>query len=85
MYQFTREIDTHMFLRVNRKQLEKLSVGESAIFTEHESTKNAGASVASYAIGAGIRVSTKRCFIVLPSDDKMIKAICVTRLEKELP
>lgn len=69
-----------MFNQVTRKLLSQMSVGESTIFTEAQYVKNAGQSVTALAIRAGIRVTTKRCFIVFPSEDTMTKAVCVTRV-----
>lgn len=66
---------------VTRDRLSKLAIGESVIVTERPSNRNAGASVQSYASRAGIKVETKQCFIVIPSDERMEKAVCVTRTQ----
>jgi hypothetical protein len=69
-----------MIPQVNRAKLVKMEVNESSIFREAESTTNVGAQVQSYAVRAGIQVSTEKCFIVYPKANKMVQAVAVTRL-----
>ena len=68
------------FEKVSRKLLSELTIGESRLVIERPSN-NAGASTQSYASRAGIKVTTKSCFVVIPTDDAMIKAVLVTRVQ----
>lgn len=70
-----------MIPMVSRKRLSAMAIGDTSIFRERPSVKNAGASVQSYAMRAFVTVQTKRCFIVIPSDEQMVKAVAVTRLK----
>lgn len=65
--------------RVTRKKLDRMDVGETAVFTEPTSTRSAGAACQCYASRCGIKIKTTLCYVVLPTKDELIKAICVTR------
>ena len=62
----------------SRMRLAALSVGESVVLREN-SGANAGALSQSYASRAGIKITTRQCFVVVPSSEEMIKALLITR------
>lgn len=70
-----------MFNYVSRKELASMKVGESRVLLEKDTVKNAGASVVSYALRAKIKVTTRRCFVFVPTTEETIKGVLVTRLE----
>ena len=57
---------------VTRHLLAQLKVGERRVISEtplQETRKNAGKSCTSYALRAGIRVTTHKCYVVVPGKD----------------
>lgn len=65
--------------RVTTARLRTLQVGESRIFTEPPSCKNAGSSVSGYASRIGIKVTTTACIVAALSTVEAAKGIVVTR------
>ena len=76
------ELDrTQSLPRSNRKRVAALQVGESTILVEGAKAEAGGPETQSYAIRAGIRVQTTRCFVIFPITGKMVAAVRVTRVE----
>ena len=66
--------------RVTAARLRTLKVGESRIFTEPPSCRNAGRCVQGYATRIGIKVTTTACVVVTLSTVEAAKAVVVTRM-----
>jgi hypothetical protein len=69
-----------MFPQVNRALIREMPVVSSRVMTERDSVRNAGASIQSIAHRQAIKVTTKKCFVVIPTEDRMITAVFVTRV-----
>lgn len=67
-------------VRVSSKRLKAMQVGDTCVFSEPDNTKNAGAPSQSFAVRAGVKITTTACLIVLPSTAATVKAVIVTRL-----
>ena len=76
------ELDrTQALPRSSRKRVAALQVGESTILVERPKSDPGGPETTSYAIRAGVRVQTTRCFVVFPISGKMVAAVRVTRVK----
>jgi hypothetical protein len=69
-------------MRVTRKKLAELELNESIIVTEAKNPKaGTGAQCQCYATRAGIKISTKKCFLTDANTGELISiAVIVTRL-----
>jgi hypothetical protein len=62
--------------------IDSMPVGCSMIFVEPASTSNSvGSNAQSFATKMGAKISTTRCFVVVPAKQEMIVAVLVTRIE----
>lgn len=71
--------------KVSRKELKRMSVGETCLFREVQPTsKSAGKMTQGYACSIGLNVKTRKCLVVIPTQEDMLVGVLVTLLgEKE--
>lgn len=68
-----------MINKVTAARLKEMKVGDSVVFTEPMS-RNIGKATQSYAIRAGVKVTTKLCLVVIPATAETIRAVIVKRV-----
>ena len=66
--------------KISSKSLKTMAVGDCCLFTEPETTKNAGASSQAFASRCGIKIRTTGCFVLIPKTTETFKAVIVERL-----
>jgi len=66
--------------KVSAKELKMMSVGDCCVFTEPETTKNAGATSQAFASRCGIKIKTTSCFLLIPATSETVKTVIVERL-----